>query len=202
MANANAPFGFAPVQYLSGAPWSGQARLYVVLAADTNALYIGDPVASAGNADANGVPAVTIGVAGSAIRGIIVSAGGLQDGGFLGDPTNLNSISPAVPGTKSKNYYILVVDDPMVIFEAQENSSGGAIALTNATKNANFVIAAPATGVNVSGTMIASNTVATTSTLNVKLMGLAQRTNNAQGTNAVWLCTINSHEFKAGTTGV
>lgn len=198
MANSNAPFGLAPVQYLTGNPWSGQARLYYIASTDTNAFFVGDPVASSGDGSADGVAGVTLGTAGSAIRGVIVSMGGLQDGGFLGDPTNLNSVS--IPATKTKNYYVLVVDDPLVIFEVQE--TGTALTSADIGLNANFVNGTPATGVNVSATQLANSTKAITSTLNLKLLGLAQRTDNAFGTNAKWLVLINNHEYKAGTAGV
>ena len=49
MANANRPSGFTPVQYLNGAPWNGQARLYSIAATYGTALYIGDPVISLGS---------------------------------------------------------------------------------------------------------------------------------------------------------
>lgn len=198
MANSNVPFGLAPVQYLSGAPWSGQARLYYIASTDTNAFFVGDPVASSGDGSADGVAGVTLGTAGSAIRGVIVSMGGLQDGGFLGDPNNLNSVS--IPATKTKNYYVLVADDPAIIFEAQE--TGTALTSADIGLNANFVNGTPATGVNVSATQIANSTKNTTATLNLKLLGLAQRTDNAFGTNAKWLVLINNHELKAGVAGV
>ena len=38
MPNANTPFGLAPVGTITGAPYNGKARVYAILAADTNGL--------------------------------------------------------------------------------------------------------------------------------------------------------------------
>ena len=43
MANVNAPFGLRPVQYLNGAAWNGQARMYYIYLSDTSAYAPGDP---------------------------------------------------------------------------------------------------------------------------------------------------------------
>lgn len=198
MANVNAPFGLTPVSYLNGSPWNGQARLYYIASTNTDAFFIGDPVKSSGDGSADGVAGVALGTAGTAIRGVIVSMGGLTNGGFLGDPDSLSTIS--IPATKTKNYYVLVVDDPSVIFACQED--GTAMTSADIGLNANFVVGTPATGVKVSATEINNSTKATTSTLNLKLLGLVQTTDNAYGANADWLVLINAHELKAGTTGV
>lgn len=198
MANADRPSGLTPVQYLSGAPWSGQARLYHVDSTNTDALFIGDPVKSSGDASAEGIASVALGTAGSAIRGVLVSMGGLKAGGFLGDPDSPTTLS--IPATKTKDYYVLVVDDPAVIFECQE--TGTAMTSVDVGLNANFVNATPATGVNVSATEINNASKAVTSTLNLKLMGLVQREDNAFGTEAKWLVLINNHELSAGVAGV
>jgi hypothetical protein len=43
---------------------------------------------------------------------------------------------------------------------------------------------------------------ADTATLQVKLLGLSRRIDNAFGEYAKWLVLINNHELRAGTTGV
>lgn len=198
MANANRPSGLAPVKYLNGAPWNGQANVYCILQADGNAFAIGDPVASGGSSDSNGVASVTIGVAGAAMRGVIISAGGIVNGSYLADPTNLNTT--VIPATKTKNYYVAVVDDPAVVFEVQEDSVGGALAAADIGLNANLVAAA--NNGFLSGWMLDTSTKNTTATLNCKILGLVQRSDNAFGALAkVWV-TLNNHEFKAGTAGV
>lgn len=196
MANANKPMGLAPVQYLNGSPWNGQARMYYIPSTDGNAFALGDPVASAGGADANGVPSVTLGAAGAALRGVIVGMGTSE--GLMADPSNLDST--VIPATKAKNYYVMVADDPNIIFEVQEIGTGTALTAAEVGLNANLVA-----GTNngyQSGWLLTNTTEDVTSTLNCKLLGLVRRPDNAFGAYAKWLVTINNHEFKSGTTGV
>lgn len=200
MANANQVSGFAPVRYLSGSPWNGAANLYCIKAADTAAYFVGDPVTTIGNAgsDGNGIPAVTLAAAGAAVRGVIVGIGKGPAGGPIVDFANLEAVQRSA-GAKTVNYYCLVVDDPDVLFEIQE---GVSTALTEASvnRNANFHLGARTAGLPLSTVYLDNSTVSTTSTLNCKLFGLAQRVDNAFGAYAKWLVKINNHEFSTGTT--
>ena len=201
MANANRPSGLSPVMPSMGVNYNGGGRVYCIPETDdTNAYAIGDPVASAGSSDSNGIPTVTLATAGSgnAIRGVVMSAGGLVNGAFLADPTNLNTI--VIPATKTKNYYVLVIDDPMVIFEAQEEATGTAFTAAEVGLNANLVA-----GTNngyLSGWQIDRTSPGTGATLQVKLLQLAPRPGNAFGDYAKWWVLINNHELKAGVAGV
>lgn len=198
MANVNTPFGLAPLQYLNGSPWNGQGRRYCIPQADANAYAIGDVVVLAGSADSKGVPTITLATPGSALLGCILGAGGLAYGGFSGDPTNLNTT--VIPATKTKDYYVMVCDDPNVIFAVQEIGTGTPLAAADVGLNANLVA-----GTNngyLSGWLLTNTTEATTSTLDVKLLGLVQGVqDNAFGAYAKWMVLINNHVFKAGTTG-
>lgn len=194
MANADRPSGLSPVGHLTGAPYSGQTRLYCIAAANTNAFAIGDPVISAGGADANGVPTITIGAATGALRGVIVGLGASE--GLIANPENLNStIRPAA--AQDTDWYAMVVDDPNVIFEVQEVSGGTALTEAAVGLNTNLVV-----GTNngyVSGWEVDNATEAATATLQVKLLGLARRADNAFGEHAKWLVKINNHELASGT---
>jgi len=200
MANVNRPSGLAPVGYLNGAPWTGGGRVYCIPDSDdTNAYAIGDPVMLAGSADSNGIPTITLATAGTGnqVLGAIVSgAGALNYGSSYGVPQD----SPIViPATKSRNYYVLVADDPNTIFELQEDSVGGAIAVTNISLNHNLVA-----GTNngyVSGWMLDSSGAATTATLQMKIIQLAPRQDNAVGEYAKWWCIINNHAYRIGQAG-
>ena len=199
MANLNAPAGLSPVGFLSGAPWNGQARRYCIPSTDGTAYAIGDPVMWAGSADASGVATVIIATAGSGILGAIVGAGGLKYGGFSGDPTNLNTT--VIPATKTKDYYVLVADDPNIIFEVQEIGTGTALTAAAVGLNCNLV-AATNSGY-VSGWVIDNSTEAVTATLDVKLLGLSQEVSgNAFGAYAKWLVTINNHAYRVGSLGI
>lgn len=195
MANADRPMGFSPVKMITGAPYNGQANLYAILAADTNGYAIGDPVTSdVGGGSAEGLPAVTIGVAGAAWRGVIVGIFDTKPGIAKIDNPN-STVRPAAAQTK--DWYALVVDDPNVVFEVQEVNSGTPLTAADIGLNANGVA-----GTNngyVSGWTLNNATEATTATLNCKIMGLVQRADNAIGAAAKWLVTINNHQLKGGT---
>ena len=196
MPNINKPSGFTPVGYLNGAPWNGQARLYSIAASYGTALYIGDPVISSGTADANGVPGIAIGATTGALRGVIVGLGVSE--GLMADPTNLDRMYR--PASDSRVWYAMVADDPNIIFEVQEESNGTQLAATEVGLN---TVSKSGTGNGyVSGWMIPSATGATpntTATLQLRLLGLARRPDNAFGAYAKWLVQINVHELAHGT---
>lgn len=196
MANANRPSGFTPVGYLNGAAWNGQARMYSIAASNANALYIGDPVISSGSADTNGVAGITLGATTGALRGVIVGLGTSE--AVTVNPLNLNITYK--PANDPSVWYAMVVDDPNVIFEVQEESNGTQLAATEVGLN---TISKSGTGNGyISGWQIPSATGATpntTATLQLRLLGLARRYNNAFGAYAKWLVQINVHELGHGT---
>lgn len=197
MANTNAPAGLIPLEYGNGAPWTGQCRTYYVPSSDTNALAMGDPVVLAGSADANGVASVTLATAGAGFLGVVVGWGTAY-GPANGDPDSQNTT--IIPATKTKAYYVKVVDDPNVVFEVQELGTGTQLTAAAVGLNANLVAAA--NNGYVSGWMLDNATEATTATLDVKLLGLVQRRNNEFGAYAKWRVMINNHNLRAGITGV
>ena len=197
MANANRPSGFTPVQYLNGAPWNGQARIYAIAAAYATALYIGDPVITAGSADANGVPTIALAAAAGGVRGVIVGLGTAE--GLMANPANLD-ITYRPGAAQSKVWYAMVADDPNIVFEVQENANG--TALTAAEIGLNTISILSAGNGYVSGWMIASTTDATaavTATLPIKLLGLSRKLNNTFGAYAKHLVQFNVHELSHGT---
>lgn len=201
MANTSKPQGLKPVGYINGSPWNGQARMYYVPATNATALYVGDPVTRlTASADANGVPSVSIGVAGAAVCGVIVGVvvakAGVSLQGVTLDLTR-RSLAATTEG------YVLVADDPNIIFEVEEGTTAGAAgtALTASAigNNANFIILAGNSIVSDSGTLLDNATEATTATLNLKILELAQREDNAFGARAKWRVLINNHQYKGGT---
>jgi hypothetical protein len=206
MANANKPMGLSPHSYLSGAKWNGQATMYYIGSGDSNAYAIGDPVALAGSGDANGVPDVVLATAGAsnAVLGAIVGIGGPAGSGTVyGGPIG-NAASQfgsvIIPATKTTGYYVLVADDPHILYEVQEGGSSTALATTDCGIMINLK-----SGTNngyVSGWLIDNGSKATTSTYQMQLMRLVQRADNAFGAYAKWLVRINNHQFNSGVTGV
>lgn len=198
MANVDRPSGLSPVRYLNGSPYNGAGTLYHVDSTDGTVIAVGDPVKSSGSAHTNGIAGVTLGTAGSPLRGVVVAIGAVS-----GESVYLDPAAPGVrviPATKTQDYYVLVVDDPNVIFEVQEVSGGTAFTAAEVGLNANLVA-----GTNngyVSGWEVNNSGEAVTATLNVRLLGLAQRPDNAFGEHAKWLVLINDHELRVGSLGL
>ncbi len=201
MTNPVAPRGFVPSRYLNGAKWNGAANLYCVLSTEGNQINPGDPMKSAANADANGIPALTKAAGTDTVRGVVIGvlAANPNDPSLVG--TTLDLTIQNIPAAKAKNYYIMVVDDPKVLFEIQDDGLN-LLDATAANKNASFTVANPTAPQQNSASVLATGTVNTTNTLNLKLFGLVQRADNAFGLNAKWLVMFNEHELNGATAGV
>lgn len=198
MANSNRPSGFTPSRYLNGAPWNGGGNVYSIDASYGTALYIGDPVISGGSADANGIANIAIGATTGALRGVIVGLGLTPM--LTPNVSNLDIIYR--PAGDTRVWYALVVDDPNVLFEVQEESNGTQLAAAQVGLN---TISKTGTGNGyVSGWQLPSATGATpntTATLQLRLFGLSQYPvgTNVFGAYAKWLVQINVHELAHGT---
>lgn len=197
MANTNRVNGFRPVKYLNGAPWNGQVTRYSIPASDNTAVFVGDLVKLSATADSNGIRGVVQAAASDACIGVVV--------GFEVDPTNLNTPQYRVGGTLR---YALVVDDPNVIFEAQEDGDTDPLEMVDAGLNVNFVVGSGSTTTGASGMQIDSNTEGTGATLPLKLIEPVQRADNelvaAGQAYTRWLVKINNHQLAShtGTAGV
>ena len=201
MANPNKVTGFTPVKYLNGADWDSKGTVYYIDTTDTNAYFQGDPVKLAAGLDTvGGLQTITLGTAGATAVGILLGVGTNRWGPFI-NPNDLTLVS--APVTKLVPYFALVADDPMTIFEAQEGGTGTLFTTAAASKNANFATATPSSGVKVSAAFIDNGTAAaTTSTFNLKLMGLKQAIDNAPGTFQKWYCLLNNHSYRTGVAGI
>lgn len=201
MANADTPFGLRPVRYLSGAPWNGQVRPYLIPSSDATAVFIGDPVKLAGSAGtagqkvdglpAGGLATVIQAAAGDPIIGVVV--------GFEPIKTSLETLHRAASTAR----IAYVADDPNVIFEIQEVSGGTALTADEVGLNANFVVAAGSTTTGLSGVELNNATEATTATLNLRILGLVQREDNTYGEHAKYEVLVNNHQLRGtGIAGV
>jgi hypothetical protein len=198
MANANRPFGLRPVRYLSGAAWNGAATTYY--ATGGTDIFIGDPVVLTGTAAAagttingmnvEGMPAVTVAAAAATLLGVCVGV---------------------VPAQATDSVYyasgdrlIMVVDDPMVIFQIQEDGVGQSIQVAEIGNNAD--IATYAAGSTVTGnsavTLDSSDVKTATAQLRIlRLSDVGNTANNAISTGgaasnyAVFDVLINEHMF-------
>lgn len=201
MPNLNAPRGFVPKRYLNGTSWNGQTNMYYIPAADTSAYAVGDPVKSVALSDAIGTMGVQKAAGADAVRGVIV-------GIFVAPPyfTSLVGVGldlslQTIPAVKAKAYYVMVVDDPFVVFEVQDDGLS-VLTATAVNKNASFTVANPTAPAVVSASVLSTAAIATTAGLNLKLLGLSQQDDNAFGQYARWLVKFNLHELLGGTAGV
>lgn len=195
MANTSRVNGFQPVKDLNGAPWNGQATRYVVAAADTTALFVGDLVKLAGTTgtgDYLGIRGVTQAAASDALVGVVV--------GFDIVPDSLNTPQYRAASTQRG---VWVVDDPNALFVAQEDGVTTPIAMADVGLNVNFVVAAGSTVTGASGMQIDSNTTTTTATMSLKLIEPLLVSNNELTTSGQsytrWVVKINNHQLSAGT---
>lgn len=197
MANTLRVNGFKPVKYMNGAPYNGQCTMYYTDAGTGGNIFVGDLVKLAGTADANGVRGVAAAAASDACVGVVV--------GIVPSMTNLDTPQYRAASTAR---YVLVADDPAIIFEAQEDGDTDPLELVDAGLNVNFIVAAGNTTTGASGMQIDSNTEAASATLPLKLIAPAQRPDNelvaAGQANTRWLVKINNHQLAAstGTAGV
>lgn len=200
MANANRPAGLVPLEYLNGTPYNGKGRVYSIASNNTDVFAIGDPVTLSGTADANGVAGVALATAGGAnlVLGSVLGLGGSVYGGPGAVPGSLEST--VIPATKTRVYYVLVSDDPNIVYVIQEQNSGTPLAATDVGLNCSLV-----SGTNsgyVSGWQLDNSTEATTQALQLKLLGLHQVPDNTYGLLAKWKVLINNHQFSDGQAGV
>lgn len=202
MANVIRPQGLQPVKSITGAPYNGQGNMYWIPSTDTSQFSIGDLVQTIANADANGVPGVSkCATSATRIRGVIVGVYVVPPNGL---PTLQGTTLPLevvnIPATKTKDYYVLVVDDPQILFAVQDDGTT-TLGATAANKNINFTVT---NGAPYSATVLTNSTVNTTITLPLRIVGLLQsQANNSLATPyATWLVKINQHDLEGNTVGI
>lgn len=190
MANVSRPNGFKPVKHQNGSPFNGQANLYVSLAADGTAVYIGDAVKLSGTADSayGNAPSVALAAAGDAIVGIVV--------GFLPNPLDLNVTG--ISRAASTLRYLWVADATDLVFEVE--TSNGTPGIVDIGQNINHAVGTPSATMGRSGATVDMGTKNTTATLTFKLRGFVPRDDNDPTAAAakVWV-TINNHQLGAST---
>lgn len=193
MANSDTPFGFKPVKHLSGAPWNGKANVYYIPDTDNTAVFKGDAVKSAGAADDTGrFPTVTQAAAENAIRGVVIGFGDNPNVMVQADYP-LRSYRPA-----DTAMYCLVVDDPFVIYEIQEDSVGNSITAAMVGMSTDIAVGTGSTTTGKSSMMLDSSDTATAAG-QCKILRLVNREDNELGNYAKWEVTIIEHEMLSST---
>ncbi len=193
MANVNAPFGFNPVRYMSGAPYNGACNVYSVAAGYGTAIYIGDPVVDIGTStswpDGTVTKDVQLAATTDVITGIVI--------GVIPD-TRDSTIYRAA----STSRRLLVADDPNLLFEIQEGTGGTALTAADLGLNVSFAAGTPSTVTGKSGATVDNSTEQTTNTLALKLFSVSSRPNNAIGDSCIWLVRLNRHRYVDQLAGV
>lgn len=204
-ANANTPHGLLPVRHTDGRFYTSACRAYYVPSTVTHNIFIGDPVLVLGGGDANGIPSVDLATAGATnyITGAMV---GIVNQGGIPSIGSVSTVTRDLPvyHQASTTGYILVADDPDLLFNVQEDSVTSTISAANGPSiNANLQAGGGgSTTTGYSSWMLVSNTVANTNTFQMRIIQGVQEIDNVIGQNfAKWLCKINLHS-QSNTTGV
>ncbi len=184
MANVDAPFGLRAVRHRNGAAYNGAGNLYHVASGDSQVIAPGDPVLVTGTADTSGNPTVARATAGSRMTGVM--AGMTNGEGTLIQDAALTTVTLT-------SQYILVHDDPDIVFEIQSDGDLDAIDISS---NADLTAAAASN--DRSQWEIDSTSHAVTATLQVKVLRLVKDERNALGANAVAEVSINLHTNSPG----
>jgi len=193
MANPNIANGLVPVRSLTGAPYNGAFNVYSVPASDGTLIGIGDLVKINGTGQTindTTYQDVIRAAQGDVYVGVVVAV----------LPVTRDSL---VYREASTQRLVCVADDPNLLFEIQEVSGGTQIAINDIGLNANILVAGASTTTGLSGTMLDNATPpATTNTFDLKIVGLANKPNNAVGANAKWIVRINRHQYVNQIAGV
>jgi hypothetical protein len=171
--------------------WNQTVNTYVILSTDTAIYGVGSVVKSFAGGDANGVSAVTLAAAGNVCRGVIVAV----------VPQDQSSPPGPIPATKTRDYYVLVVDDPTVVFAVQANNSSD-FPTSDLNSNANFVVGAPSGISPFASTELNASTTDTTNSLQLKILGKVPDPSVDLTANTKLLVMFNQHELMGGTTAV
>lgn len=175
--------GFRPVKHINGSPWNGQVNIYFAASGNGDTIMIGDAVKLAGDARSpTGAP--TVARCGATDNAVGVVVGILFTG--VGDVANVppvTTLDTPVYRVASTNRYLLVSDDPTVVYETQYagTSVAAATITANVGLNGQFVTTAGSTTSGASGMQLDSSGLATTATLPLKIVGFPSRPDNVPG---------------------
>jgi len=197
MANQDAVSGLTPIGTMSGADYHGKLRRVAFLTGNNTDTFIGDLIKLAGSASPDGTAvAVAQSAAGDASVGVLVSL----------DPLNPSTLGESALSTA--NYrrastlrYGYAAFGSDVLYTCQEDSDGGALAVTDASDNINVIVGSGNTITGLSGMELDSSSADTSNTLQLRLHGIDTTLNNAIGTNCRWVVSINLNQDLI-TTGV
>lgn len=185
MPNLNTPKGLRPVG-THGAP-SYVGKLERFYSSDATAIGIGDPVTLTGSGGIH-----TDGKTPICIRGTV---GGIHAGVCVGIELFPNDLS-ITHKKASQGTFLLVDTDPQTVYEIQEDSDGGSIALADGTKDCALILGSASAVTGNSGAMLDSSTVSADVSKDCKLLRPAPAADNtAASTYAKWHVKLNNHQY-------
>lgn len=208
MANRDRAFGFQPIGTVTGAKWNAALRWYDADASRTTSneagtIFVGDPVII----EADGKVAPITATPTDAAIGVAVGVAVVDSDSEFGSGTNPH----ADPNLQRKHLpanvagKVLVATDPGLLMEVQEDSDGGALALTDIGLNVNLIGPTEhgSTTTGLSLFELDSSTAATTSTLQFKIVDVVKAPDNEVGNQARYIVKFNRHHYNvAGMTGI
>ena len=192
MANSDNAFGLRPVSMLDGSPYTASVRIFSTASGDGTAIYLGDPVILSGTSSTvNGRVYTDVDQAatGNVIAGVVV--------GVIPE-TDASTIYRAASTTR----LLMVETGRDVLFEIQEVSGGTALAAADIGLNADFVVGSGSTTTGQSGVELNNTGEATTNTLDLQIVDLVPRADNAIGEHAKWLVRINRSQWSNQIAGI
>jgi len=190
MANTDSPFGAVAIGTSDGSDYHGKLREVAFLAGDAVACFIGDFVKLTGTGTADGlIPVVAQAAASNALVGVLVS--------LVPDFTDETFISAASHRLASTARTGMVLFGSDVLYVMQEDSVGGALAVTDIARNAEIIVAAGDTVTGISAMEIDSSTVID-ATAQLRLRRVDASLDNALGVNAKWVVNINENQDDHG----
>jgi len=191
MANIDRPNGLRPIRMLDGSPYNAQVMTWPVDVSNATAIFKGDLIVL--EDDGNVAPS---------------GAGGAVLGVCVGVEVDRDEAKTEYPGylaaTTAGN--ILVELGRNVVFEIQEDSTGGAMVATNVGTNGDVTAGAGSTTTGRSAYELDSSDViandASAATAQLRVLKLSSRADNEIGVNAKWEVIINEHQFTDSNIGL
>lgn len=174
-ANVLAPFGFTPVRRLDGAAWTANQSQYKIASNNAHHFYQGDVV----NILTTGyIDVATVVGGGATVAGVFIGCE------YLSTAQSRRVWTNQWNGDSSTDAIAYIIDDPLAVFLAQTSgTSGSALPFTAVGANINFSTATAGSSLNgISGMAVDDNTVAVTTTLPFRVVGIPGLSDITSGT--------------------
>jgi hypothetical protein len=194
MANKDAPYGFRPTKMMGGAPFNGGQTSYGIASEYNTNIFTGDAV------ELHTDGTITVGAA--AATNLVGVFNGCFYTNSAGEPT-YSKYWPA--STTATDAVAFVIDDPRVIYEAQEDSTNiGASWPANRGANADIVSThAGSTATGRSKQELDSSSI-TAATAQMRIVDVTTDPNNndTASANGNFLVKINEGLYYSNTAGI